>query len=136
MNSTMPRPLRPPDARTLRIIGFGMAAGVVLVSAVAIGLTFVRATPSAPPSPLAWLLCGAAIVALAAGWAIPIDGPRRRVVALALREATGLIGALITLWTGSPTWSAALGLLSVAAILAGIAAVPDEAGRAGASRLG
>lgn len=113
-----------------------MAAGVLIFAAVAVGLTLSRAEAPAPPSPLAWALCGAAVVVLAAGWAIPAEGPGRRLVALALREAAGLIGALITLLTGSATWAVALGLLSVASILAGVATAPDDPRRPGSPRLG
>lgn len=118
----VPSPAAAADPRTLRIIGLAMAGGVALFSAVAIGLGFARESPPDPPGTLAWALCGIAIVTLAAGWTIPGDAAPRRMVSLALREAAGLLGAVITILTGSGTWAAALGLLSVASILAGVAA--------------
>lgn len=135
MRSNPPSP-RTPDARSLKIIGLAMAAGVVALAGVAIAVALARDAPPSPPTPLAWGLCAAAVVALAAGWALPADRPARRIVALALREATGLLGALTTLVTGSSTWAAALGLLSVASILAGVAAVPAEPRPLGTPRLG
>lgn len=120
--STPPRSTPTADPRVVRILGLAMAAGVVLFSAVAIALAYARESPPAPPGTLAWILCGVAVVTLAAGWMLPADSPPRRLVALALREAAGLFGAVITIVTGSGTWAAALGLLSVASILAGVAA--------------
>lgn len=127
---------RTPDARGLKIIGLAMATGVVLFAGVAIAVAFARDTSPTPPTPLAWGLCAAALVALALGWVLPTDRPARRLAALALREAAGLIGALATFVTGSSTWAAALGLLSVASILASVAAVPAEPRHGGAPRLG
>lgn len=131
-----PLPVRVPDPRTQRILGLAMAAGVVLFAGVAIVLALGRGTPPSPPSAPVWALCGAGLAALGAGWMIPVDGARRRLVSLALRETAGLIGSLLTLWTGSATWAVALGLLSVASLLAGVATVPDESPRPGAPRLG
>lgn len=137
--SVPPRPAGAKDPRSLKIIGLGMAGGVVAFCAVAIGLAYAARAPAQPPSPLAWALCGAALVALAAGWALPAATPSGRIVTLALREACGLLGAVITILTGSATWAAALGLLSLASILAGVAAVagqPETDRHTGGPRLG
>jgi hypothetical protein len=127
---------RTPDARSLKIVGLAMAGGVVAVAGVAIAFSLGREAPPSPPTPLAWGLCAGAVVALAAGWALPTERPARRLAALAMREAAGLIGSLATFVTGSSTWAAALGLLSVASILAGVAAVPSEPRHDGGPRLG
>jgi hypothetical protein len=106
------------DTRRLRVIGFAMVAAVAAFGLVAAA----SARPPEMPLPpaLIWGLAGIAAVALAFGFTLDDPAPPRKVLALALRETAGLIGAVATLLTGSVVWVAVLGSVSVLALLLGI----------------
>ena len=106
------------DRRRLRVIGFAMVGGVAAFGLVAAA----GARPQTAPLPpaLVWGLACLAAVALAFGFTLDDPSPPRKVLALALRETAGLIGAVETLLTGSIVWVAILGSVSVLALLLGI----------------
>jgi hypothetical protein len=114
------------DNRRLRFIGYAMVGGVAAIGLVAAAHARDQAAMPAPPT-VVWGLACLAAVCLAFGFTLDAPAPPRKVLALALREAAGLIGAVATLLSGSIVWVAVLGTLSVAALLLGLPPVDDAA---------
>jgi len=95
-----------------------------LVGLVAVAMAVRPAAGSALPPLAAWIVGGLAIGNLLVGILLGVTadpasaGYRTRIVAsLALREACGLLGAILTLLGGDVAWALGLGGAAVVALL-------------------
>ena len=120
-----------PPFRPDRIVPAAMIASVALL-----GLTAVLVA-EAPAQPLpelgVWFLAATGAAMIAGGVFLRAIAERsagsgnasalspRLLGALALQEAGGIVGAVLTLLTGSPLWAAALGIAAVAGLALALA---------------
>lgn len=102
----------------VRILGAAMIGGVLVFCLFAIFAA--RGRESGIPATVAWLIAAAALPPLAFSFLLDGSSARKRILALALREASGLFGAVVTLLTGDPAWAVGLGAAAVVALVAGL----------------
>lgn len=123
-------PMTPPTLppfRPARIVPAAMTASVALVCLAAVLLA---RQPAAPfPELGVWLLATMGFGLVGGGALLRVVADRssasgaesmlapRRLGSLALMEAGGVIGAVLSLLTGSPLWAATLGAAAVAGLL-------------------
>lgn len=111
-----------PSAPALRWIALAMAAGLVALIVLVVLLR--PASGDGLPSSVVWTLAALAAASLGVGVVLAVTADARSagyaaraVVSLALREAAGLLGALLTLLGGEPAWALGLGGAAVVALL-------------------
>jgi len=116
-------PSLPRDPRYLRWLALSMAGGTIVICAVATILGGVGRLPL--PSFVAATLACLATASLLVGIVLAVTADRtapgfapRIVVSLALREAAGLLGAVLTLLGGGAVWALGFGGAAATAILA------------------
>jgi len=120
-----------PPFRPARIVPAAMAASVALVCLAAVLLAWQPSTPF--PEFGVWFLAavgfglvgGGAFLRVAADRSAAPGTPTglapRRLGSMALMEAGGIVGAVLTLLTGSPLWAATLGVAAIAGLLVAFA---------------
>jgi len=101
-----------------------MAMAAALLALIAVALAF-RPQSAAPPPFVTWTVAALALGNLLAGVTVAVTAdPRsagyraRWVVSMALRETCGVLGAVLTLLGGDPSWALGLGGAAIVALLA------------------
>jgi len=107
----------------LRWLALSMAGGTLVICGAAVALGTLGRLPL--PDFVRLTLAGLAVASLVVGVLLAVTADRtsrgsaaRIVVSLALREAAGLLGAVLTFLGGGPGWALGLGAVAILAILA------------------